>query len=153
MPTACLESVVLAMFAVSEKGWVCEHALCRQVGLPRPPWQREWAPSRWSGIQNTTSEGPQSGWQSLRDKLHLIQWRAMRNAILGISSWLSRLRIWRCCCRPVPNRNTNKILGEGENNSFIALPGKGGSQQTNASKTLPPLEEFRRWFYSLGSEV
>ena len=55
-------------------------------------------------------------------------------------------------CSPVPNRNTNKILGEGENNSFIALPGKGGSQQTNASKTLPPLEEFRRWFYSLGSE-
>ena len=43
-------------------------------------------------------------------------------------------------------------MGEGDKNSFIALPGKGGSQQANALKTVPPLGEVGRWFYSLGSE-
>ena len=48
-------------------------------------------------------------------------------------------------------KNEDKVLGEGEKNSFIALPGKGGSQQANALETVPSLEEIRRWFYSLGS--
>ena len=32
-----------------------------------------------------------------------------------------------------------RVLGKGEQNSFIALPGKGGSQQANALKTAPPI--------------
>lgn len=33
-------------------------------------------------------------------------------------------------------------MGEGEKNSFIVLPGKGGSQQTKASRTVSPLREI-----------
>ena len=33
-------------------------------------------------------------------------------------------------------------------NSFIALPGKGGSQQDNALKTVPPLRKNCKEFYS-----
>ena len=44
------------------------------------------------------------------------------------------------------------MFGGRRKNSFIALPGKGGSQQAHASKTVPPLGETGRWFYSLGSE-
>ena len=33
----------------------------------------------------------------------------------------------------------DRVLGKGEKkNSFIALPGKGGPQQVNALKTVPP---------------
>ena len=45
-----------------------------------------------------------------------------------------------------------RVWREGEKGRFIALPGKGGSQQANALKTVPPLGEIRRWFYNLGSE-
>ena len=31
----------------------------------------------------------------------------------------------------------DRVLGEGEKHSFIALPGKGGPQQANALKTVP----------------
>ena len=31
-----------------------------------------------------------------------------------------------------------RVWGEGEKNSFIALPGKGGAQQANALKTVHP---------------
>ena len=31
----------------------------------------------------------------------------------------------------------DRVLGKGEKNSFIALPGKEGSQQANALKTAP----------------
>ena len=57
-------------------------------------------------------------------------------------------------CLLVPKRDAEtRVLGEGEKkNSFITLPGKGGSQQASASKALPPLGEIGRWFYSLGSE-
>ena len=34
---------------------------------------------------------------------------------------------------------------------LLLYQAKGGSQQANALKTAPPLEEIRRWFYSLGS--
>ena len=43
----------------------------------------------------------------------------------------------------------DRVLGKGEKDSFIALPGKGAT--ANALKTVPPLEGVRRWFYSLGS--
>ena len=46
----------------------------------------------------------------------------------------------------------DSIWGKGEKGSFIALPGKGGhSRLANALKTVPPLGEISRWFYSLGS--
>ena len=32
----------------------------------------------------------------------------------------------------------HRVWAKGEKNSFIALPGKGGSQQANALKTVPP---------------
>lgn len=32
----------------------------------------------------------------------------------------------------------DRVLGKGEKNSFIDLPGKGGSQQSNALKTVHP---------------
>ena len=49
------------------------------------------------------------------------------------------------------NRNVETVLGEGEKESFIALPGKGGHSKANALKTVSPLGEIRRQFYSLGS--
>ena len=36
--------------------------------------------------------------------------------------------------------------------SFIALPGKGGSQQINALKTVLSLGEMGRWFCRSGCE-
>ena len=45
-------------------------------------------------------------------------------------------------CPPVLNRNPETVLGEGEKSSFIVFPGKGGSQQANASKTMPLLGEI-----------
>ena len=42
----------------------------------------------------------------------------------------------------------DRVLGKGEKNSFIALPDKGGSQQANALKTLPPIRKNCREFYS-----
>ena len=47
-------------------------------------------------------------------------------------------------------KHGDRVLGKGEKGSFIVLPGKGGSQQANALKTVLPLEGIRRWFYSLG---
>ena len=32
----------------------------------------------------------------------------------------------------------DRVWGKGEKNSFTALPGKGGSEQTNDLKTVPP---------------
>ena len=32
----------------------------------------------------------------------------------------------------------DRVLGKGEKNRFIALPGKGGSRQANAFKTVSP---------------
>ena len=40
----------------------------------------------------------------------------------------------------------DRVWGEGGKNGFIALPSKGGSQQANASKTVPPLGEIGRQF-------
>ena len=34
----------------------------------------------------------------------------------------------------------DRVLGKGEKNSFVALPGKGGSEQAHAVKTVPLLE-------------
>ena len=42
----------------------------------------------------------------------------------------------------------DRILGKGEKNSFIALPGKGGSEQANALKTVPLLGKNFEEFYS-----
>ena len=35
-------------------------------------------------------------------------------------------------------KRRDRVLGKGGKNSFIALPGKGGSQQASALKTVPP---------------
>ena len=61
-----------------------------------------------------------------------------------------------CCwklgtCPPLLNRNGDRVLGEGEKDSFIDLPGKGESQQANTLETVSSLGETGRWFYSLGS--
>ena len=54
-------------------------------------------------------------------------------------------------CLPVPNRNVETEFGvKKTKNSFIALPGNGGSQQANAPKPVPTLGEPGRQFYSLG---
>ena len=48
----------------------------------------------------------------------------------------------------------NRVLGEEENNSFIALPGKGGTQWAKALKKLcPNLGRFREEFYSNSSKA
>ena len=56
--------------------------------------------------------------------------------------------LWPCCrklglCPRVLNRNPETEFGvKEEKNSFIALPGKGGSPQANALKTVhrhPPI--------------
>ena len=53
-------------------------------------------------------------------------------------------------CLLLLNRNLEtEFWVKAEKNSFIALPGKGRSQQANALKTVPPLGEIGRWFYSL----
>ena len=48
-------------------------------------------------------------------------------------------------------------MGEGEKNSFIALPRRGGSQQAKYLKDRAPspaaLGEIGRWFYSIASGV
>ena len=51
-------------------------------------------------------------------------------------------------CLLVPNlKHRNRVLGKGGKNSFIDLPGKGGSRQANALKTMPPaLERTARSF-------
>ena len=45
-------------------------------------------------------------------------------------------------------RCRDRVLGKGEKNSFIALPGKGGPQQANALKTVPPAGKNLGEFYS-----
>ena len=53
---------------------------------------------------------------------------------------------------PVLNRNLKTVFGVKEKKIALLLcPSKGGPQQANASKTVPPLGKIRRWFYSLGS--
>ena len=42
----------------------------------------------------------------------------------------------------------DRVLGKREKNSFIALPGKGGSQQATALKTGPPIRKNWEEFYS-----
>ena len=56
-------------------------------------------------------------------------------------------------------KRRDRVLGKGEKNSVIALPGKGGSQQANALKTVPPLERIvrsfivkRRTHFQIGSQ-
>ena len=47
------------------------------------------------------------------------------------------------------------LLGKGakeKKNTFIALPDKGGHSQLMPWRLCPPLEENRKWFYSLGME-
>ena len=47
-------------------------------------------------------------------------------------------------CLPVPNLNAEtEFWVKEEKNSLIALPGKGGSQQANALKTVPSLRISR----------
>ena len=41
----------------------------------------------------------------------------------------------------------DRVLGKEEKNSFIALPGKGGSGQADALKTMPPMAKDREGFY------
>ena len=46
-------------------------------------------------------------------------------------------------------KRRDRVLGKGEKNSFIALPGKGGSQRANASKGCAPrLRKNCMEFYS-----
>ena len=44
----------------------------------------------------------------------------------------------------------DRVLGKGEKDSFITLPGKGGHSKL---KMVPPLEGARGWFYSLESGI
>ena len=48
----------------------------------------------------------------------------------------------------------SRVLGEVAKNSFVALPGKGGTQQANGPKTVCPNPgEFGEESYSSGSRV
>ena len=48
----------------------------------------------------------------------------------------------------------DRVLSEVEKKSFIALPGKGGTQRSNALKTVCPNPEgFGEEFYNNGSRV
>ena len=55
-------------------------------------------------------------------------------------------------CPPMPNRNTETVLGEREKDSFYCFARQRRPQQAKALKTLPLLGEIRMWFYSLGVE-
>ena len=78
--------------------------------------------------------------------------------VLSLAS-VSGLRIHHCHCgigvagiRPLSDsaelKCRNRVLGKGEKNSFITLPGKGGSEQTNALKTVSPLRKNCKEFDS-----
>ena len=41
-------------------------------------------------------------------------------------------------CASAKLKCRDRVLGKGEKNSFMALPGKGGPQQANALKTVHP---------------
>ena len=47
----------------------------------------------------------------------------------------------------------DRVLGEVEKNSFIALPGKRGTEGTCPKKLCPNLGGFEEEFYSNGSRV
>ena len=58
----------------------------------------------------------------------------------------------------MPNSNTETVSNEGEKDSFIALPDKGGSQQPNALKAVPlPWERLEGGFtvgeWKIGPEI
>ena len=77
--------------------------------------------------------------------------KEQKNIYLGMTS-----KMWRNIhillpkfglCLPVSN--WNRVFGKGGKNSFIALPSKGGSQQTKALKTVPsPIGKNYEEFYS-----
>ena len=52
-----------------------------------------------------------------------------------------------CSCQ-IESRD--RVLGGGEKDSYC-FARQRGLQQANALKTVPTLEGFRRWLYSLGS--
>ena len=57
-------------------------------------------------------------------------------------------------CTGVKLNLRDRVLGEVEKNSFIDLPGKGGTQQPHASKTVCPNPGgFGEEFYSNGSRA
>ena len=57
-------------------------------------------------------------------------------------------------CTVAESNLRDRVLGEVEKKSFIALPGKRGTQKTPASNALcPNLERFGEEFYSNGSRV
>ena len=57
-------------------------------------------------------------------------------------------------CTSAESNLGDRILGEGEKNSFIALPGKGGHSGLVPLKTVcPNLGGFGEEFYSNGSKA
>ena len=60
----------------------------------------------------------------------------------------------RLLCTSAKSNLRDRVLGEVEKNSFIALPGKGGTQRAHAWKTAcPNLGGFSEEFYSNGSRA
>lgn len=55
-------------------------------------------------------------------------------------------------CPPLPNRNVEtEVWVKGKKTALLLCQAKGATVAT-ALKTVPPLEGFKRWFYSLGVE-
>ena len=52
-------------------------------------------------------------------------------------------------CSPVPKRNMESEFGVKEEKLYC-FARQRGPQQGNALKTVPPLGEIGRWYYSLG---
>ena len=49
-------------------------------------------------------------------------------------------------------KHRDRVLSEGEKIALLLCQAKESHSRANTLKTVPPLEEVGRWFYSFGSE-
>ena len=55
-------------------------------------------------------------------------------------------------CTPAPIKSWRQSLGLSRENSFIALPGKGGHSRPMPSKLYPPLRGNKKGFHRFSSK-
>ena len=85
--------------------------------------------------------------------LMLIGWRALRHSLGFTEATNSNVNfVAEQSLSPVPNTNTDRVLGKGEKKSLYCFARQRRPQQANALKTVPPLGETRRWAYSFAGE-
>ena len=86
--------------------------------------------------------------------LMLIGWRALRHSLGFTEATNSNVNfVAEQSLSPVPNTNTDRVLGKGEKKSLYCFARQRRPQQANALKTVPPLGETRGGLTALQGKI